>query len=167
MPPFFTTFCNRILVRPMRYLYLIFAVTLGLSHVGCSAQRGEYVVEGNGRLRKLSDKEALIATFKSKVHMTAYYEKRGDRPIRAGAPSGAPPRRWPRCSCSLSYFNSSRLIRGTLRSGQPVLRYGAHRVAARDFDPITRGGARVREGGGTRWSKKSEALLWKVKSHQR
>jgi hypothetical protein len=94
----------------MRYLYLIFAITLGLSLVGCSAQRGEYVVEGNGRLRKLSDKEALIATFKSKVHMTAYYEKRGDRPIHAGAPSGAPPRRWPRCSCSLSYFNSSRLI---------------------------------------------------------
>jgi len=65
----------------MRYLYLIFAVTLGLSLFGCSAQRGEYVVEGNGRLRKLSDTEALIATFKSKVHMTAYYEKRGDRPI--------------------------------------------------------------------------------------
>jgi hypothetical protein len=64
----------------MRHLYLVFAVTIGLCLVGCSAQRGEYVVEGNGRLRKVSDREALIATFKSKVHMSAYYEKRGELP---------------------------------------------------------------------------------------
>jgi hypothetical protein len=65
----------------MRPVYLVLAFTIGLCLVGCSAQRGEYVVDSNGHLKKLSDREALIATFKSKVYMTAYYEKKGDRPV--------------------------------------------------------------------------------------
>ena len=50
--------------------------------IGCASRpAGDYVIDNQGHWRKLSDKEALIATFKSKVHMTAYYEKRGHRPI--------------------------------------------------------------------------------------
>ena len=42
------------------------------------------------------------------------------------------------------------LLRGALRSRQSVLRHGAHPVVARDFAPVTRGGARFSEGGLTR-----------------
>ena len=60
-------------------LPIVFVILFSL--VGCSTQSGEYVLDQNGRSRKLSAKEAAIDTFKSKVHMTAYYEKKGDRPV--------------------------------------------------------------------------------------
>jgi hypothetical protein len=64
----------------MRRSLLVLMAVIALSLVGCSMPSGEYVVDQDGHLRKLSEKEASIATFKSKVHMTAYYEAKGDRP---------------------------------------------------------------------------------------
>jgi hypothetical protein len=70
-----------ILVRAMKPFLLPCVIVILLSFVGCSTRSGEYVVDQNGRFRKLSEKEAAISTFKSKVHMTAYYEARGERPV--------------------------------------------------------------------------------------